>query len=112
MIRVLAGVVLLLLLTGCGPSKEARAIIRSKHAESYILARRINDKDPKNDPTPEQLKAFATSTAKDWESMDRLFNNWKPDAETIHSMDLDGRIAEEVPVRPKTEKPEKPERPD
>jgi hypothetical protein len=92
-------------------SKRAKAVVRSKHAESYILARRINDKDPKNDPTPEQLKAFATATAKDWESMDRLLNNWKPSNETIQSMDLDGRIAEEIPARPES-KPEKPERPD
>lgn len=80
------------LLTSCTPS-AAKDIIRSKHAESHILARRLNDNNPNNDPSVEQLKSFVTSTAKDWESMDRLFNNWKPKS-GMKSIDLEGRINE------------------
>jgi hypothetical protein len=82
----------LTLLTSCTPS-TAKDIIRKKHAQSYVLSRRINDDNPNNDPTIEQLRSFATSTAKDWESLDRLINNWKPGV-GMKSMDLEGKIDE------------------
>lgn len=85
-------ILLFLICAGCGAPRQARDIVRNKHAQSYILAQRINDDDPTNDPTLKQLKTFMTSTAKDWESMDRLLNNWKP-AE-IKSVDIDGKIKE------------------
>ena len=81
----------LLCMTGC-VSRETKDLIRSKHAESYVLSGRINDTDPKNDPTPEQLKQFTTATTKDWESLDRIINNWKPSS-GMQSQDLNGNIS-------------------
>jgi hypothetical protein len=84
---------LLFICAGCGVPRQAKDVVRNKHAQAYILANRINDDDPSNDPTYEQLKTMATSTAKDWESMDRLLNNWKP--EEIKSVDIDGKIKDD-----------------
>jgi hypothetical protein len=71
-------IVLSVILLGCVPS-GARSIVRDKHAQSYVLDSRIRDNDPSNDPTVQEMKTFITCTAKDWESMDKLINNWKPD---------------------------------
>ena len=78
---------------GCVP-KEARDAIRSKHASTHVLRARLVDDDPKNDPTPKQMKSFMISTAKDWESMDRVINNWRPKEGSMKSTDLEGKVNE------------------
>lgn len=84
--------ILLLLLSGCA-NQAAKDIVRNKHAQSYVIAKRLNDEDPNNDPTHEQLKQFTKSTAKDWESMDRILNDWKPSG-GMQSVDLEGKVHE------------------
>lgn len=100
MIRIVISVLLLIPLCGCTP-REAKDIVRNKHAVTYVLSRKLHDDDKTNDPTYEQLKGFVKTTSKDWESMDRLLNNWKPKNEGIQSVDLEGRTKEE------REKPER-----
>ncbi len=62
---------------GCVP-RQAKTIIRNKHAISKVIAQRMNDADPGNDLTTKEMKEFIQWTARDWESMDRLINNWRP----------------------------------
>lgn len=88
----------LLPLVGC-VSREARDQVRNKHAEYFVISQRLTDNDPANDPTPEELKELTKSAAKDWESMDRIINNWKPkDSGGIKTIDLDAKPAETKPA--------------
>lgn len=91
--KVLLVLLLLSPLMGC-VSREVRDVIRSKHATSHVLRGRLVDDDPTNDPTKEQLKSFMISTAKDWESMDRAINNWKPKQGSMKSVNLEGEVDE------------------
>lgn len=97
-------------LAGCTP-REARDAIRSKHAESAVIEQRLTDNDPANDPTHQQLKDYAVSTAKDWESMDRIFNNWKPkESGGIKAIDLE-KADEKINEKPVEVKPAEPTSP-
>jgi len=83
----LFSLILPLLLTSC-VTRQAKDIIRDKHVTSHILRKRLLDDDPKNDPTQDQLKRFMISTAKDWESMDIMINNWKS-SKNMKKIDLE-----------------------
>lgn len=89
--RMIVILTMMFCMMGC-TSRETKDLIRSKHAQSYVLNRRINDTNPKNDPTLEQLKEFTTATSKDWESLDRIINNWKPTS-GMQSQDLEGNVS-------------------
>lgn len=86
-LKVLLGLIILFILPSC-VSRQAKGIVREKHATSYILRQRLIDDDPNNDPTADQLKRFMISTSKDWESMDMMLNNWKPN-ENVKKIDLE-----------------------
>ena len=86
-LKILLGLVILFLLPSC-ISRQAKDIVREKHATSYILRQRLIDNDPNNDPTMDQLKRFMISTSKDWESMDMMLNNWKPN-DSMKKIDLE-----------------------
>lgn len=55
---------------------DAKVEIRDNHAISKVLAKRVDD--PKRKPTQEELEEYMKSSAKAWESMDRMINKWKP----------------------------------
>ena len=90
-------VLTIIALTGCRASREARDLVRQKHAETYVLAKRLNDPDPKNQPTNDQKDVILKITAKDWESMDRILNNWKP-SNGMKSIDDEGKVIITIPA--------------
>ena len=69
--------IIILVIAGCVPA-EAKSKVREKHAELYVYVKRINDPDESKRPTKEQNEILIRSIAKDFESFDRMFNNWKP----------------------------------
>ena len=75
--RYVALIFLIGCLSGCVPA-EAKAKVRNKHAELFSYVKRIDDPDPAKKPTQEQNEIIIRSIAKDFESFDRMFNNWKP----------------------------------
>lgn len=70
--------VLSLSFTGCRANREVKEEVRNKHAELYSYIKRIDDKDKSNDPTPEQNTQMLRSCLVDFESVDKVLNNWKP----------------------------------
>lgn len=79
----------LLLVTGCTP-RSGKDQVRNKHAQLYVWVQRINDPDEKKHPTPAQNEDMLRSCLKDFESLDRMMNNWKPASE-MPAVDLNGK---------------------
>jgi hypothetical protein len=75
--KILA-ILLLISVAGCGAPKVVRESIKDKHAQLYSYVKRMDDVDTKNDPTPEQNKEMVRACALDYESLDKILNNWKP----------------------------------
>jgi len=74
--RKLILLVCLLLLTGCGAPPAAKSLVRDKHAQLAVLVKRLNN--PEKKPTYDQVSIILKSTLKDYESLDKLLNGWKP----------------------------------
>jgi hypothetical protein len=75
--KILIAVFLVCGLCSCDAPRAAKDLVRNKHAQTYVLSKRLQDEDKSNDPSEEQLKDFVINTAKDWESLDKLLNDWK-----------------------------------
>lgn len=78
-------VLMALLLTSCARGPKGR-LVQEKHAENEALAERVNDPDPTKRPTLQQMQVWAIMNSKDWESLDRLENHWKPNQRFIVPM--------------------------
>jgi hypothetical protein len=78
--KKIGAILLLVFVAGCGAPKAVRDSIKDKHAQLYSYVKRIDDTEPKNDPTPEQNKEMIRACALDYESLDKILNNWKPSA--------------------------------
>ncbi len=74
---------LIFILSGC-VSSDGKAQIRSMHAKAYVLNKRNHGHQPL---TNAEKDAFIDATAKDWESIDKMINGWKP-TESIQSIPL------------------------
>ncbi len=80
--RVLLAGCLMASLVGCARSERGR-LITEKHAENAAMADRVQDADPAKRPSAAQMQAWILLNAKDWESLDRLENHWKPNQRFI-----------------------------
>ncbi len=80
--RVLLAGCLAALLAGCAKSPKNR-LITEKHAENAAMADRVQDSDPAKRPSAAQMQAWLLLNAKDWESLDRYENHWKPNQRFI-----------------------------
>jgi PBP1b-binding outer membrane lipoprotein LpoB len=76
--KKIGAILLLVFVAGCGTSKAVRVSVKDKHAQLYSYVKRMDDADPSNDPTPEQNKSMIRACALDFESLDKILNNWKP----------------------------------
>lgn len=86
-------ILLCLCLLVCGCSKIPRRTndeIRRKHVVLKVLVDRISNQDNTRKPTKEELEDTVKLCLKDYESLDRLLNNWKPTIE-MPEVDMEGK---------------------
>jgi hypothetical protein len=77
---------------GCDAPEAAKELIQAKHVELYVFLQRMNNPDPAQRPTQQQMADVITAFAKDTESLDILVNNWKPDS-GMSQVDLNGKVS-------------------
>jgi hypothetical protein len=77
-------------LSGCCATREIRDQVRDKHAILYVYVQRMSDPDIAKRPTPGQNEQMIKLTLKDFESLDKVLNNWKPNS-AIPEVDPSGK---------------------
>lgn len=61
----------------CDAPQQAKDIVRDKHAQFYVWMERVNNPDATKRPTQDQNEQMLRAVLKDYESLDKLLNNWK-----------------------------------
>ncbi len=84
--------IVVLLVSGCDAPPEAKSLVHDKHAQLYVWVQRIDSPNPAMRPTNEQNAEMIKAILKDFESLDKVINNWKKNS-TIDEVDLHGNDA-------------------
>jgi hypothetical protein len=83
--KVIPILLLLFILPSCR-REEVKDIIKDNHVIHNVVAKRIRS-DKK--PSYEELEQMVLTSTSAWESMDRIYNGWKPGS--MESVDPDGK---------------------
>jgi hypothetical protein len=93
--KILIPILFIFILTGCN-KEEVKTLIRTKHAQAYVFIERLNNPDVTKRPTDAEKDEFIKACAKDYESLDRVINNWKSTGgSAMKPVDVDGNKTNE-----------------